>query len=344
MERTLRGASDIFADPREKSSDDFRSVRIHIGHDRPKGRKLPPVNASTVPTPPPLEAPRWASYIAIGDSITEGLSDPYPGQEGDEHNPGFSDLRFRGWADRLAETLSQRRLAAGQPALEYANLAIRGKKLAEILEDQVPAALAQKPDLISLVGGGNDVLRPGSDIDGLCQQLSDAVGQIRAGGIDVLLATGFRAGDPLAWTRGRTGQLNAWIWSIARKHGAYVLDSWGIESLYDFRLFAPDKIHPISAGHERMLNAALVGLGLAPEREGWDELLPPEEAFEIDPESRLPARAQPVVAHIKDIKEDAQWAREFAMPWVERRVRGTSSGDGRTAKYPTLTPWLPEEE
>ena len=46
-------------------------------------------------------------YVAIGDSTTEGLEDPYPDGSG-----------YRGWADRLAE-----RMAQASPGLLYANLA-----------------------------------------------------------------------------------------------------------------------------------------------------------------------------------------------------------------------------
>jgi lysophospholipase L1-like esterase len=49
------------------------------------------------------------SFVALGDSFTEGVGDPYP------------DGTFRGWADRFAA-----QLAAASPGLRYANLAIRG--------------------------------------------------------------------------------------------------------------------------------------------------------------------------------------------------------------------------
>lgn len=49
-------------------------------------------------------------YVAIGDSQTEGVGD------------GDDRVGLRGWADRLAE-----RLAAANPGLEYANLAVRGR-------------------------------------------------------------------------------------------------------------------------------------------------------------------------------------------------------------------------
>jgi len=269
------------------------------------------------------------SYIALGDSITEGLADPYPDQVGD-------DPVYRGWADRLADVLSARRLAAGLGPLEYANLAIRGRLLTKIIEEQVPVALAQKPDLISLVGGGNDVMRPNADIDDISAKLENAVVEIRAAGFDVLLGTGFKSGGKMKWTRNRTAQLNANIWSIARRHNAYVMDWWGIKSLYDWQMFADDLIHPNSIGHQRMCEAALVGLGLEPTTPDWDVMLPPAETLAPDPNSRVPAILQP---RVRKLSDDAKWFHYFAAPWVERRLTGRSSGDGRMPKYPVLQAW-----
>src|ERR1700691_744213 len=98
------------------------------------------------------QPPGEASFVAIGDSFTEGLNDAAPGGG------------FRGWADRLAVLL-----AAGYPGFRYANLAVRGKLLREIVAEQVPAAAALAPGLVSLGGGGNDILRPGVDADNLAE-------------------------------------------------------------------------------------------------------------------------------------------------------------------------------
>ena len=62
---------------------------------------------------------RYARFIAIGDSYTEGLDDPGP------------DGSFRGWADRFADILAE-----ANPAVEYANLAIRGKRITQVVEEQ----------------------------------------------------------------------------------------------------------------------------------------------------------------------------------------------------------------
>lgn len=79
---------------------------------------------------------RYTSFVAVGDSFTEGMSDLLP------------DGSYRGWADLLAA-----RLAAREPSLRYANLAVRGKLIGQIVEEQVPAAAAMGADVVTLVGG-----------------------------------------------------------------------------------------------------------------------------------------------------------------------------------------------
>jgi lysophospholipase L1-like esterase len=256
---------------------------------------------------------RWERYVAIGDSFTEGLWDQ-----------PTADGECRGWADVLAAHLSTRRTAAGEEPLAYANLAIRGRLLRPILAQQLPEALAMQPDLVSLVGGGNDILRPQADVDALALALEDAVVRVRATGADVLLGTGLDAADsPLVRrTRGRVGVYNSHIWSIARRHGGHVLDLWGMRSLRDWRMWAPDRIHLTADGHARVAQAALVALGIAPDDAAWDDPLTP----------------LPPTPRIQRAREDAQWLREHVYPWATRRLRGQSSGDARVAKRPYLAP------
>jgi lysophospholipase L1-like esterase len=260
------------------------------------------------------DTPRWSRYVAIGDSFTEGLWD----------SPDGPDAAQRGWADVLAARLSQRRTTAGQAPLEYANLAIRGRLLRPILVEQVPAALAMKPDLVSLVGGGNDILRPAADVDRLARLLEQAVVRLRDAGVDVLLGTGVDAVEsPLVRaTRSRVAVYNAHIWSIARRHDAHVLDLWGMRSLRDWRMWADDRIHLTTDGHARVAQAALVGLGLAPDEERWDDPLTP----------------LPPTPRIAQVRDDAKWLREHVYPWATRRLRGHSSGDLRVPKRPELSP------
>src|SRR5918911_1267525 len=115
----------------------------------------------------PLSMP-FHRYVALGDSFTEGVGDPDPARPNG----------LRGWADRVAEVLAGR----ADADFGYANLAIRGRKLPAIIEEQVEPALALRPDLVTIHGGGNDVLRPRVDLDALAQRYDDAVGRLIGSG------------------------------------------------------------------------------------------------------------------------------------------------------------------
>jgi len=254
----------------------------------------------------------WQRYIALGDSFTEGLSDP---------EPGAPDA-FRGWADRLAG-----HLAAASPTggIEYANLAIRGRLLAQVLDEQVPVALAAQPDLVSLVAGGNDLLRPGTDPDRLAADLEAAVVSFREAGADVLLATGVdpRQTPIIRRTRGRVAVFNTHLWSIAARQGAVVLDQWGAAWLQDARLWDPgDRIHLTAEGHRRTALAAAAALGVPVAGDDSDWRTP------LEPAPPRPPR--------EVLAQELAWVRGFVVPWVGRRLRGRSSGDGRAAKRPEL--------
>src|ERR671911_3051928 len=82
----------------------------------------------------------WSRLVAIGDSFTEGIGDPEPSLP-DGH---------RGWADRVAEVLARQ-----VDDFAYANLAVRGRLIAQIVGEQIEPALALKPDLVTFSAGGN---------------------------------------------------------------------------------------------------------------------------------------------------------------------------------------------
>ena len=255
----------------------------------------------------------WQRYVAIGDSFTEGLNDLDPDAPGG----------LRGWADRLAEQLATDAAAAGH-GFGYANLAVRGRLLADIVTRQLDAAVAEQPDLVSIVGGGNDLLRPRADVDVLAAMLEDAVATLRAAGADVLLATPTDPrGAPLVQrTRGRAATYTSHIHSIARRHGAAVIHQWGLRALQDWRMWAADRIHLTAEGHRRVAVAGYAALHQLPEEADWALPLPP----------------LPVPARREQLRADAEWAREYVAPWVARRLRGQSSGDRLQPKRPTLTP------
>ncbi|HET7475254.1 MAG TPA: SGNH/GDSL hydrolase family protein [Dermatophilaceae bacterium] len=255
----------------------------------------------------------WARYVAVGDSFTEGLNDVDP------QDPG----RYVGWADRLAAHLAEQAALAGHD-FGYANLAVRGRLLEDIAGRQVLDAIALRPDLVSIVGGGNDILRPRADVDALAARLDSAVGRLREAGADVLLATPVDPRDaPLVRrTRGRVAAYTAAIWAIARRNEAYVVDQWTMVALRDWRMWADDRIHLTSEGHRRVAMNAFTTLGFTADDADWATPLPPA----------------PRLRRVESARANAQWAREHVAPWVRRRLRGQSSGDRLEAKRPDLGP------
>jgi lysophospholipase L1-like esterase len=257
--------------------------------------------------------PGIGSFVAIGDSFTEGLSDPAP------------DGGYRGWADRVAEKLAQ-----SQPGFRYANLAIRGKLLDQVLAEQLPRAVELAPDLVSLAAGGNDILR-GSDVDTLAAQFEPGVAKLQAAGCRVVIFTGFdpRVFPVIRWLRGRIAAYNMHLRGIADDYGCDLVDLWSMRVLNDTRAWSPDRLHLTAEGHHRVALRTCEVLGI-PVTEDWRAPLAPIAAG-------LGNRARWLAAR----RQDGRWAREYAMPWVRRRVGGGSSGDGLSAKRPELLPLSP---
>ena len=253
----------------------------------------------------------WTRYVAIGDSFTEGMSDTDPTRPG----------AYVGWADRLAHHLDAVAEKEHLP-FGYANLAVRGRKLDDVVGSQLDAAMWMTPDLVSMVGGGNDLLRPSVDLDRLASRLEEAVVRIRQSGADVLLATPTDTRDAGIFKalRGRHAVHTANIFTIAQRHGCHVVNLWGMAALRDWRMWADDRIHLTSEGHRRVALAALTALGHSTDLTDWTTPLPPAER----------------AARREELRGHADWARVHARPWVQRRMRGESSGDRVVAKRPEL--------
>jgi lysophospholipase L1-like esterase len=247
-------------------------------------------------------------YVALGDSTTEGLDDPRP------------DGGFRGWADRLAE-----QLAAVNPQLRYANLAVRGRRIFEVHAEQLGPALALEPDLATVVAGLNDLLRRRYDPVATAGHLEAMLGSLRSAGATVMTFTlpDLSSVVPLARiVRARLEAYNDAIRAAGASSGAIVVDIAAEPVSRDPRLWSPDRLHAGPVGHERIAAGLACALGLEDADRSWAEPLP------ADP--RLPRHAL--------LTTELVWAQRYFTPWVVRRVRGRSSGDGRYAKRPVLAP------
>jgi lysophospholipase L1-like esterase len=255
---------------------------------------------------------RWRRFVAIGDSFTEGLDDPSPDAGG-----------YRGWADLVARALAgQVPPGAADGPFQYANLAVRGRLFDAIVTEQVPAALAMQPDLVSFAGGGNDVLRRRFDPDHLIARFDSVIGEFRRTGADVLV---FRFASMARRLPGwqviapRTRILNQAVGTVARHHGAILVDLNDDTAFVNPALWSDDRLHLSTAGHRRVAAHVLAALGVTPQP-SWLAPLPATAAH-----GWLMARAH-----------DLRWAGRHLAPWLRRRLAGRSSGDTVSAKRPRL--------
>ncbi len=256
----------------------------------------------------PVGAAPVTSYAAIGDSFSEGMGDERP------------DGTPRGWADLVAAGLAH---AAGG-TIGYANLAIRGRLLEPILTEQLPAALALQPQLLSINGGGNDILRPSVSIEAVADRLVSAAERARASGARVMIVSG---GDPtqhlpLGSVFSRRGDALA----VAVEHrlaGVDVLfvDNWGDPRLPELRYWSVDRLHLNDQGHALAAANVLAALGVA-----------------VPPAPDAPDARDDV-----ERPRTAEYWRSYVLPWIGRRLTGRSSGDHRQPKRAVLEPFGPEQ-
>ena len=251
---------------------------------------------------------KYLRYVAVGDSQTEGLND------GDEKTG------YRGWADGLAELL-----AVHEPQFRYANLAVRGRLAAQIRAEQTTAALALEPDLVTVMVGMNDLVRPGFDAPAVAAELDAMLTAFTACGARVVTFTFPDVAQitPLArHLRPRVLDFNERIRTAAHRHGALLVDTFSYPVITDPRLWSADRIHATPLGHARIAAAVAHALGVPGSNSSWADPLPP----------------LPPVPPWHRVRTELTWVTTFLGPWLIRRLRGRSSGDGRTAKRPQLQP------
>ncbi|MEV7286742.1 SGNH/GDSL hydrolase family protein [Streptomyces sp. NPDC093252] len=182
---------------------------------------------------------RPVRFVALGDSLTEGVGDP-------------TGRGWRGWAALLAGGLVER------PA-DFTNLAVSGAQTGDVLERQLPAALALRPDVASVVVGVNDTLRATFDIRTVAARL-DAVHAAFAGSGTLVLTVclpdpGTMMGlpgalaDPLAR---RQRAVNTVVHALSERYGAVHLHAADGDWTTDRAMWSADRMHPSERGHRQL--------------------------------------------------------------------------------------------
>jgi len=254
--------------------------------------------------------PMFKRFVAVGDSFAEGVGDVEP----------RCPNGVRGWADRVAEVLARR-----DAEFRYANLALRGRLMPAIIEEQLEPALAMRPDLVAICAGANDLIRPTVDIDALIEQYDGAIGRLQDAGATVVSFTAYDTGGTPVFgaLRGRLAIYNELLREVVDRRGIVLVDFWRMHEYTERRMWEFDRMHLSAAGHQRMAIGVLDALGI-------DHELEPIEFVAGVSMSAAERR-----------KNTRQWTHQYALPWVGRRLRGVSSGDVLDPKYPELTQLMP---
>jgi lysophospholipase L1-like esterase len=252
--------------------------------------------------------PGYTRYVALGDSQTEGLWD------GDETGG------LIGFADRLAA-----RLDALYPGLQYANLAVRGRRIADVLDDQLPQALSMQPDLVTLCVGMNDATRPGRTFGTAMTDLETIYAALAASGATVVTTTFPDIARILPVGRvlqARVDRINAVITGAAERHGFRLVDLYSAPSMAQPGTWSADRVHGSTKGHKLFAAAAAEALGLPGSDHEWARA----DGLGAAPSVRARLVSQ------------ALWTQNMLTPWLWRHVRGMSTGDGRGPRRPVLRP------
>ncbi|WBO67612.1 SGNH/GDSL hydrolase family protein [Streptomyces camelliae] len=181
---------------------------------------------------------RPVRFVALGDSLTEGVGDPV----GDG---------WRGWAALLAPSL------AGE--VEFTNLAVSGAQTRDVRERQTPAALELRPDVASVVIGVNDTLRHTFDIRAVTDHLDEVYAALTRQGATLLTAClpdpGAMLGLPGALARPlarRQRAVNTVVHALSERYGAVHLHATGGTWITDRALWSADRLHPGERGHRQL--------------------------------------------------------------------------------------------
>ncbi|MEV3905587.1 SGNH/GDSL hydrolase family protein [Mycobacterium sp. NPDC050551] len=248
----------------------------------------------------------YTRYVALGDSQTEGLWD------GDDAGG------LTGFADRLAIMLDSQR-----PGLEYANLAVRGRRIADVKDHQLPRALAMRPDLVTLCIGMNDVIRPGTAFDRALGDLEDVYLALARSGATVVTTTFPDIAQILPVGRvlaGRVRRINSVIRESSTRHGFRLVDLFGAPSMREPDTWSIDRVHGSTKGHRLFAAAAAEALGLPGSSHDWAH----NGAGGTWPSWRTRLTSQ------------ALWTRNMLMPYLWWHLRGRAVGDDRDARRPEL--------
>lgn len=232
---------------------------------------------------------RPVRFVALGDSLTEGVGDPVT--DG-----------WRGWAALLADSL------AGTHRVTFSNFATSGATVPVVATEQLPSIGDGPIDLASLIVGVNDTLRSTFDAGRIRHDLYECAEQLTARGALLLTVRFHDHGKVFGlprWLRRplwqRIEQVNVAFDDLHARYGGIRLDMADYPEVYRRDFWSIDRLHPGERGHRTLARAFADELAAR----GVPIDVPPD----LDCAYRPPSRWA-----------DAVWLAREGVPWVGRRA------------------------
>jgi hypothetical protein len=113
----------------------------------------------------------------------------------------------------------------------------------------------------------------------------------------------------------RAEAFTAAVTALVARHGNLLVDAFHDLEIRRAGYWSADRLHLNSLGHQRVASLVLAALG--------HPMAAPDVPADLAARRRL--------------RSEAAYYRQHVVPWVNRRLRGRSSGDGRTGKHQTWT-------
>lgn len=254
----------------------------------------------------------YASYIALGDSLSEGLGD----------FTFHHDRHQNGWTDRLAAILSRQAREQGIP-FQYANLSIRGANLEKIVRLQIPQAIRLKPSIVTVMAGSNDLLGSKENREHLRKIFRQGLIELQDAGCEVVVANTI---NPIhlrvfKLLSQRARDFSIMIGEVARELNIPLIDVHGIKDFEHLMFWAEDMVHFSGHGHIAVANQAATLLDL---KYRYPELDPQELS---------------IIS--RGIVETFAWIIRDVIPFIQRRLKGITAGDNMLPKHLTLENYNP---
>ncbi len=181
----------------------------------------------------------WKHFVAIGDSLTEGIGDEVEG------------VALKSWVEHFAQL--------HEPHLTYTNLAKRGLLAKEIRVTQLEAAIELKPDLVSLIAGANDILKGHWNATVYKKEMEDMLETLTNLGAKIIIANlpDFSNRLPLPpeqkdVLKTQLLEANEIIQLLSNKYSLVQIDFWDHPMANDSKLLSKDLVHPNSKGYEEI--------------------------------------------------------------------------------------------